>query len=144
MWSDGINQYTDEEFLKLIKNHKELYIGSDSQYTRHHTNYVTAVCFRMYPGIGYYYKKERTSKYASDIRTRIWNEVERSISTALWLKSEYPDKKYEVHCDINSNPKHRSNQFHEAASGYVRGCGFEYKCKPESFAASGAADNHTR
>ena len=53
-------------------------------------------------------------------------------------------KQIEVHCDINSKPQFASNRFNAGANGYVTGCGFNYRCKPDAWAATGVADWHTR
>ena len=45
---------------------------------------------------------------------------------------------------MSPDPKHKSNKFKNTLMGYVSGCGFECRVKPESFAASSVADNHTR
>lgn len=144
MWNDGERTYTDQELVHELKKHQTFFVGSDSQFKRHHVCYVTAICFPMNPGVGYFYKRQKLQRVSGDIKTRIWTEVQKSIDCALWLQSIFPDNEIEVHCDINSNPKYKSNQFDDMARGYVTGCGFKYRCKPEAFAASGAADNHTR
>ena len=45
-----------------------------------------------------------------------------------------------IHADINPNPKHESNKALQSAVGYILGMGYDFKIKPESYAASTIAD----
>ena len=69
---------------------------------------------------------------------------EKAIEVARMIREELPDIKIEVHCDINSDEKFPSSRLNQSARGYVDGCGFVYKSKPNAWAASGCADTHTR
>jgi hypothetical protein len=46
-----------------------------------------------------------------------------------------------IHADINPNPKHESNKALQSAVGYILGMGYDFKIKPEAYAASTVADN---
>lgn len=51
----------------------------------------------------------------------------------------------EIHLDLSPNPKHGSNAVMDQAVGYVRGVtGLDPKVKPDSWAATHAADRHMR
>jgi predicted RNase H-related nuclease YkuK (DUF458 family) len=51
----------------------------------------------------------------------------------------------EVHLDINPNPKHKSSIAVKEALGWVKGSlGIDAKIKPDSFAATHAADHVVR
>jgi predicted RNase H-related nuclease YkuK (DUF458 family) len=50
----------------------------------------------------------------------------------------------EVHLDLNNDPKHKSNIAVKEALGWIRGLGVVAKIKPESWAATHAADHCVR
>jgi predicted RNase H-related nuclease YkuK (DUF458 family) len=51
----------------------------------------------------------------------------------------------EIHLDLNPSPNHKSNIAVKEAIGWVRGSfGFDPMIKPESFAATHAADHAVR
>ena len=50
----------------------------------------------------------------------------------------------EIHADVNFDPAHLSSKLKSTIVGYVIGCGFPCKIKPDSFVASGIADLYTR
>jgi predicted RNase H-related nuclease YkuK (DUF458 family) len=47
----------------------------------------------------------------------------------------------EIHADINPSTKYESNKALTEAVGYILGMGYNFKIKPESWAASTGADN---
>tara|TARA_B100001250_G_C19637692_1_gene716754 strand:- start:156 stop:599 length:444 start_codon:yes stop_codon:yes gene_type:complete len=140
---DGV-EYTSLEILDILSGHDEVYIGSDSKYFRQFVKYATVICVNLNPGITYWYCSSSERNVAGDIRTRITTEVNKSMDVALWISEHMKDIKISVHCDINSDPRFASNRFHVGARGYITGCGFEYVSKPDSWAASGCADWHTK
>ena len=46
----------------------------------------------------------------------------------------------EIHADINPDPRYDSNKALQSAVGYILGMGYEFKIKPDAWAASTAAD----
>ena len=142
-YRNGI-EYPFIELVKLLQGYDFIAIGSDSKYYRQYVKYATVICVDMKPGITFWYSKFREYNARNDIHTRIWAEVNLSMDVALAVQVAHPKKTIEVHCDINSNPKFGSYQFNAAASGYVIGCGFDYKCKPNAWAASDVADWYTK
>ena len=50
----------------------------------------------------------------------------------------------EIHADINPDQNHMSSKYKNTITGYIQGCGFKVKIKPNSFVASSIADQHTR
>lgn len=77
------------------------------------------------------------------VNERMVYEVGKSIEVAYEIaplldKYEIP---LEVHADINPNPMFESNKAMQTAVGYILGMGYEFKIKPDAFAASYAADN---
>jgi predicted RNase H-related nuclease YkuK (DUF458 family) len=77
------------------------------------------------------------------VNERMVFEVGKSIEVATQV-AELLDL-YEIplaiHADINPNPKHESNKALQSAVGYILGMGYEFKIKPEAYAASTVADN---
>ncbi len=71
-------------------------------------------------------------------------ETSDSIEIANFLNAALDNPNLEIHIDVNTDPKHKSSKFKNTLIGYVTGCGFECRVKPESFVASSIADNHTR
>jgi predicted RNase H-related nuclease YkuK (DUF458 family) len=77
------------------------------------------------------------------VNERMVFEVGKSIEVATQV-AELLDL-YEIplaiHADINPNPKHESNKALQSAVGYILGMGYDFKIKPEAYAASTVADN---
>lgn len=79
------------------------------------------------------------------IKQRMLNEVMFAVNAALEIIDDIGDRHFEIHCDINPSPKHKSNVAVKEALGYVRGnLGVEAKIKPHAFAAMHAADHLVR
>lgn len=76
------------------------------------------------------------------VNDRMITEVGKSIDIAYLitpLLNEY-DIKLEVHADINPDPKWESNKALKSAMGWVMGMGYEFKIKPDAYAASNCGD----
>jgi predicted RNase H-related nuclease YkuK (DUF458 family) len=77
------------------------------------------------------------------VNERMVFEVGKSIEVATQI-AELLDLygiKMEIHADINPDPKHESNKALQSAVGYILGMGYDFKIKPEAWAASTGADN---
>lgn len=77
------------------------------------------------------------------VNQRMIVEVGKSIETAYEI-AEMLDKygiKLEIHADINADPRHESNKALQEAIGWILGMGYDFKIKPEAFAASYGADH---
>lgn len=134
----------DSVALKLV-DYDKVFVGCDSKYFRNYIIYAYAICYFGESGINYFWCREKVKgKKFSDLYTRIWGEVERSVNVANWINENCGISNIEVHADINSNPMYASNLYNSAAGGYITGCGYQYKCKPESWAATSVADWYTR
>ena len=138
------------EILKKIsdyKNHKVI-IGTDSVKMNEHwvfTNAIAIFCEdnRLYDR-KYYYLREELSEDYTNLYKRLIKETEDSIQIANDIKSLSDNIKIEIHADVNTDKEHKSYNWSSTVAGYISGCGFEFKLKPESFVASSIADNHTR
>jgi hypothetical protein len=79
--------------------------------------------------------------YRGDLQARLLEEVDNAIKCYQLLKDLVDSREIQIHLDINSNKKFKSNTVAKAAQGWVRGvCGFDPIFKPHAFAASTAAD----
>ena len=69
-------------------------------------------------------------------------EVGKSVEVAYEVAPLFDlyEIKLEIHADINPNPEHDSNKALQQAVGYILGMGYEFKIKPDAWAASSAAD----
>jgi predicted RNase H-related nuclease YkuK (DUF458 family) len=88
----------------------------------------------------YFHEFKQTSKEL--VNERMVFEVGKSVEVAYEIAPilDLYDIKMEIHADINPDPKHESNKALQQAVGYILGMGYEFKIKPESFAASNGAD----
>ena len=136
---------TKDELLSDIIQFDKVYIGCDSKYYKQYTIFAYAICFKSESyGVNYYWCREKTKGSYKDLYTRIWGEVERSVMIGNWIRENNPNISIEIHADINSNPIFASNVYNAAANGYITGCGYQYRCKPDAWAATSVADWYTR
>jgi len=123
-------------------NKLKVCIGTDSQVKGLVTDFATVIVFlREKKGACMFIHQERTKEKMS-IKGRMLAEVHRSISIAYELCTllDKYDIGLEVHADINTDPKFKSNQALHEAMGYILGMGFVFKAKPEAFASSACAN----
>jgi predicted RNase H-related nuclease YkuK (DUF458 family) len=118
----------------------ELLVGSDSHNVGPHTVYATTVVVR-YPRNGAHvvYRRERAPK-VTDLWTRLWGEVERSLAVARLLREEGGLPVQRIDMDLNSDERFGSSRLHAAAVGYIRSHGYEPRTKPDPLIASWAAN----
>ena len=143
-WLNEGDEWSFDKIIEFVKDFDVVYIGSDSKYFSSCVRYASAIAVYRNPGVTYWYTSKREYNVPGDIRTRIWSEVNDSMSLAWKIQKALPNIKIEVHCDINSDERFASNRFDQQARGYVTGCGFSYINKPYAWCASGCADNHTK
>lgn len=134
-----------QELKKYIKDSSKesaIYLGCDSKQLKKHTIY--AVCCIIHidgkHGGKIFFEKYRT-KRIKDISTRLLKEVELVVNLAQEIIPVIDNRKFEVHLDLNGDAKHKSNVVAASAKGWVEGLGLLCKIKPESFAATHAADH---
>ena len=144
IWKCGDSNHSLEDLCGLIKQDEEIYIGTDSQPRTYQSIFVTTICiYNPIDGVRYYWKKEKTEIPGTSIYQRLFKEINDSISIALEI-NKISNLKIEIHADLNSNPKYASFALNSTAKSMVEGCGFRYRCKPHAWAASSAADWHTK
>ena len=80
-----------------------------------------------------------------NVKQRLLQEVGFAISTVQEIAEVVGERHLEIHLDLNGNPKYKSNTAVKEALGWVRGStGLDAVIKPDSFAASHAADHIVR
>ncbi|TXG79832.1 MAG: hypothetical protein E6R13_09330 [Spirochaetes bacterium] len=89
-----------------------------------------------------YYHDFKQANSKELVNERMVFEVGKSVEVAYEIAPllDLYDIKMEIHADINPDPKHESNKALQQAVGYILGMGYEFKVKPEAWAASNAAD----
>lgn len=124
-----------------------IYLGGDSKRFRKngvfHISFARVVVIHMDSSKGcmIYGDKKVERDYTGSIRYRMMQEVFYSVELATQLIDVIGDRHFEVHIDINPSERYKSNAAMKEAIGYCRGMlGVEPKLKPNSFAASCAAD----
>lgn len=130
-----------------------VYIGCDSKRFkkngRWHARYVTVIIVHKdsSKGCNLFYGSEVLEDF-SDGKTpkqRLLTEVMFAVNAAYEIMPYVGKRHWELHVDINPNPRYKSNAAVKEALGYVRGnLGVEAKIKPVAFAAMHAADHLVR
>lgn len=120
--------------------HIKIYVGSDSQNYPNKTLYATTVVFRFENnGAHVIYYKEATPP-VTDMWSRLWGELQRSIDVAGYLKFECDIPIAQIDLDLNSDPSFLSHKVFQAAVGYAESLGYNAKTKPELLIATWAAN----
>lgn len=153
MWKTGNKVNINEsEMFDRIHNHIEqrgkVVIGTDSMLTNNKFIFVNAIC--LIGKESNHHGKFFFSRYASkdeankNLLVRLLKETTDSIELANKVKDKYPKANIEIHMDVNPSSKFLSGKYSSTVIGYILGCGYNYKIKPDAYAASSVADRHTR
>jgi predicted RNase H-related nuclease YkuK (DUF458 family) len=143
-----------EEELGKGRNLK-VSVGTDSQKAGKSYKFATVILITTTEDLGggvivgrggmivastYFHEFKQTSKEL--VNERMVFEVGKSVEVAYEIAPllDLYDIKMEIHADINPDPKHESNKALQQAVGYILGMGYEFKVKPDAWAASNAAD----
>lgn len=147
--------YRDKEFdfdeiKEAIRNSSDstaIYIGSDSKKFKKGKGdiwvvYVTVVILHYDSSKGAkIFKQYKTERDFGSLRQRLMTEVQHAIAVGYELADDIGERPFEVHLDINPNPKYASHVCVKEATGYVLGMlGVKPYLKPEAFAASTVSD----
>jgi predicted RNase H-related nuclease YkuK (DUF458 family) len=123
-------------------NELKVCIGTDSQVKGKVTEFATVIVFLRKGKGGFMFIRNETTTQRFSIKQRMLVEVARSIEVAYELCPLF--SRYgvdmEVHADINTNPKFKSNDALSEAMGYIIGMGFAFRAKPHAFASSSCAN----
>ena len=155
VWKTGQKKKTSfDDIITILKfvskdvNHK-IIVGSDSVKLGKHWIFTKAIAV-INPLDGFYdrkyfYLREKLNDASYiDLSKRLLKETSDSIEIAMNIREIISNANIEIHADVNNESQHNSNKYKNMVAGYITGCGFSVKVKPESFVASSIADNHTR
>ena len=127
---------------KEMDHQLKVCIGTDSQVKGKEIEFATVIVFIRKGKGGFMYISNETIKRKMAVKERMLEEVARSIDIAFALCDLFIafNVDMEVHADINTNPKFKSNDALKEAMGYILGMGFAFKAKPHAFASSSCAN----
>lgn len=154
MWKTGKkNKIEFDGIINIIKevskskDHK-IIVGSDSVKLGEEFVFSNAICILNkgnYYDSRYFYNRLKTSSDSFvNLHDRLLKETSDSINIACLIQEQIKKVNIEIHVDVNCDSNHMSSRYKNMLVGYVTGCGFDCKVKPESFVASSIADVHTR
>jgi len=135
---------TLKDFL-LKYNGKDwnLFVGTDSQTKGRRTKFST-VLLAWKEGYGAFaIKHSSTESNIRNLRDQLIQETWLSIESAQNIQT-HVDKEIIIHLDVNDNPKYKSGKYKNELTGFVKGFGFKYELKPNSWVASAIADRCVR
>lgn len=92
--------------------------------------------------IGGTYFDAAQKKGKEGVKERMMKEVAKTIEIACEISPllDLYDIKLEIHADINPDVRFDSNKALNEAVGYMLGMGYDFKVKPDAWAASKGAD----
>ncbi|MCH8331777.1 MAG: hypothetical protein IH946_10450 [Bacteroidetes bacterium] len=125
-----------------LGNKLKVCIGTDSQVRGNVIEFATVIVFLREQKGGFMFIQNNKQHIKMSIKERMLAEVAKSIDIAYNLcdlLDEY-NVDLEVHADINTNPKFKSNGALNDAMGYILSMGFAFKAKPDAFASSSCAN----
>ena len=153
LWRDGKRRAVDFknilmhlEKISSLDNHK-IIIGTDSVKVEDYWVFTKAIAiFSDDKDLDrkYFYLRQIINEDFRDLSKRLLKETTDSIELAINVRERLSNANIEIHADVSKNEINKSNKYHSSITGYISGCGFDVKTKPDSFVASSIADNHTR
>ena len=146
MWKT-LNEVRIADILQFVRDasrdRQAVHVGTDSQQSGRFTQFVTVVVI-LTPGKGGRVAYRRTIvPRITSLRERLLKEVWESVDLGLRF-SPIVEGELTVHIDANPVVTHKSSQYVQELVGLVVGQGFKALIKPESWAASHAADHVVR
>lgn len=118
----------------------QIHVGADSKKRGLNTKYSVSICmWENNYGVHEIHHTEILKNYPDDF-SRLWEEVQRAVSTANSLNSL--GTVIQVHVDLNNDPKYFSNKLYEASMGFITSLGFKAIGKPNAWAASYGAHKY--
>ena len=127
----------------------QIVVGTDSQ-NFNDTKMVTVIAaYKEGHGGIFFYEVDRIDRI-TNVQQKLNTETSRSLEVMMQLAGELEEEsKYKkmkedtllsIHVDAGWSDKGKTKELIPGLVGWIRACGFEAKCKPESFAASSIAD----
>jgi uncharacterized protein len=146
MWKT-LNEVKIPDILEFVREAsragQSVHIGTDSLQSGRFTQFVTVVVI-LTPQKGgrVAYRREivpRIRSLRERLLTEVWKSVDLGLQCSPIVKGDLT-----VHIDANPVVAHKSSQYVQELVGLVVGQGFKALIKPESWAASHAADHVVR
>lgn len=139
-----------KEAIRNSSSTSAVYVGCDSirfkKSGRWFARYSVVVVLHVdgRHGCQLFHKTEVHPDYGN-LHQRLMTEVGYAVEVASDLAEVIGERPFQIHLDINPNPKHKSSIAVKEAIGYVRGTmGFDPVLKPDAFTATHAADHVVR
>lgn len=138
---DDVESYVND-FICDADEEVGVYVGTDSQVHSNFTRYVTVVALHTDKrgGAHVVYHKNDEHRKEKNIFNRLWQEVVATIEVADNLRMNSDATDIITHFDINPSERHKSHVTYKAARGFAENAGFPFLTKPDSWAATCAAD----
>lgn len=152
-WCTGDLKITGRDQLVAdIESHifdgGKVFVGCDSNVVGDNCTYAHTICLyneEARRGGRYYVKTKKVKmRFSTPPQVRIMQEAQYAVEIALELAQIFPSETIEVHLDVNTRKGNLSQTLADQLSGYAKSAGFACKLKPDSWAATGIADGHTR
>jgi len=154
-----INEYLESiiQEERALNHQIQVSVGTDSQRDGRKYKFATVILITVKEDLGKgvmkglggkvisaEYHISMYSKNKEGVNERMLVEVGKSMEVAMDIAPvlEKYGIKMEIHADINPDPKWESNKAMGAAVGWILGAGYDFKVKPNSWAASYAGDKH--
>jgi uncharacterized protein len=134
-----------EWVAEATREGQDVHVGTDSLVAGKYTQFVTVVVVltpRKGGAVAYQREVVQRSSLAS-LRERLFKETWISTSLAMEL-SKVAKGEITIHVDVNTQERHMSQRYLQELTGLVVGQGFKCLVKPDSWAASHAADHIVR
>ena len=140
-----------EDILSVIRDYdtadNRIFVGADSMIYTSSCVFATAICLHddLNKRATYFYQRQKLlpHKY-SNLKVRIFKEVQSSIDVGLLLMEEFPATTIEIHIDVGRTHRSKTRSLVDVVGGWVKSLGFGVKLKPHSWASSSVADWHTK
>lgn len=134
---------------KIYDTHFQIVIGTDSQ-NFHDTKMVSVIAvYKEQHGGIFFYNIDRMDRI-TNVKQKLNTETSKSLEIAMIIAEILEsDIKYTdmlkntmltIHVDAGWSDKGKTKELIPSLVGWIKACGFEAKCKPDSFAASSIAD----
>lgn len=141
-------EFDVEQIAKEIRQSSPttaVYIGCDSKvYAEKRTKYIafaTVVILHKDGQHGAKIFKSISTGHRMEMKQRLMKEAELAIDIGYKLVDDIGDRPFQIHLDINPDPKYASHACVKEATGYVLGMfGFKPILKPDAWASSSVSD----
>jgi hypothetical protein len=131
-----------KEYINSDKDYKyNITIGTDSQ-NRNITKVVIVVAIHRVGKGGIFFYDIKNVNKIKNLQQKIYYETSMSLDLAYKLSECFMendiDESIEIHSDIGKHGK--TSELINEITGWIKSSGFEYKIKPDAYAAACIAD----